>query len=84
MNHRTVMGAGVIGTAIAVLCCVTPLPWLALGAVGLSAWLAWADWIVLSAFAFFVALAAYGFYLRHKRAHAGCELAAKTTGTRHD
>jgi mercuric ion transport protein len=44
VNHRVVIGSGVIGAAITLICCTTSLLWVALGAVGLSAWLAWADW----------------------------------------
>ena len=53
-------GIGAIGVILAVLCC-TPLLAIVLGALGLSAWLAWSDYVVLPAFLAFLVLAVYGF-----------------------
>ncbi len=60
MSGRRLFGVGVIGSIVAALCC-TPLLAIALGALGLSAWLAWSDYVVLPALLVFLAVAAYGF-----------------------
>ena len=38
---------GIIGTIVAIVCCFTPALVLLLGAAGLSAWIGWADYILL-------------------------------------
>ena len=55
---------GVIGTVIVALCCFTPVLVVLLGAVGLSAWLGWLDYVLLSALAFFVALTVHAVWRR--------------------
>jgi mercuric ion transport protein len=60
MNGRRVFGVGVIGSIVAALCC-TPLLTIVLGALGVSAWLAWSDYVVLPVLLVFLAVAAYGF-----------------------
>ncbi len=62
-------GIGAIGSIVAVLCC-TPLLAIVLGALGLSAWLAWSDYVVLPAFLAFLALAVYGFTRWRRADHA--------------
>ena len=49
MNDRTLLRTGVVGSVVAALCCGTSVLALALGALGISAWLAWADYVVLLA-----------------------------------
>ena len=60
MINRALLGAGVAGSLIAAVCCFTPVLVLGLGAVGLSAWLAWADMVLFPALVIFLGLAAYG------------------------
>ena len=60
MNNRALLGAGVAGSVVAAVCCFTPVLVIGLGAVGLTAWLAWADMVLLPALAIFIGLAAYG------------------------
>ena len=57
-NNR-LLGAGVIGTAIAALCCFTPVLLVLLGAVGLGAMTGYLDYVLLPALAFFVGLTIY-------------------------
>ena len=47
MDDRGLLGTGIAGTAIAVVCCFTPALVILLGALGLSAWLAWLDFVLL-------------------------------------
>jgi len=59
MKDRTLLTTGIVGTIIAALCCFTPLLVIVLGAVGLSAWLGWLDYVLLPALAIFVAITVY-------------------------
>jgi len=62
MNDKTILKTGVIGTGIAAVCCFTPFLVVVLGAIGLSAWLAWLDYLLLPALGICIVIAAYGFY----------------------
>jgi len=69
MKDRTLIGTGATGTAIAAVCCFTPLLVVTLPAFGLAAWLGWIDYVLFPALAFFATLTAYGLY-RQRRAPA--------------
>ena len=56
MKDRTLLRTGVVGSAVAMICCFTPLLVVLLGVVGLSAWLGWLDYVLFPALALFVAL----------------------------
>ena len=56
---RKLLGIGVGGTVIAALCCFTPVLVVLLGAVGLTAWLAWLDFVLLPLLALFLVITAY-------------------------
>lgn len=62
MTDRKLLCAAVAGTALAALCCFTPALVLLLGALGMSAWLAWADFVLLPALLGGVALIGYALY----------------------
>ena len=64
---RKLIETGIVGTVIAALCCFTPVLVVLLGAVGLSAWLGWLDYVLLPALAFFVALTVYAVWRRQRR-----------------
>ena len=69
MNNRTLCGTGVAGTVIAAVCCFTPALVVILSALGLAAWLKWADYVLLPALVLFLAVSVYGLYrLRQERA----------------
>ena len=69
MSDKGLLTTGVIGTVIAALCCFTPFLVVLLGAVGLSAWLGWLDYVLLPALGIFVCLTAYAvFRLLRRRA----------------
>lgn len=55
-----------IGTAVAALCCFTPILIVLLGAVGLSAVLGWIDYVLLPALAFFIGLTVYAVWRRQR------------------
>ena len=62
MNDRALLRTGIIGSVVAAVCCGTPALAFVLGALGVSAWLAWADYVVLPALIAFMALTGYAFY----------------------
>ncbi len=72
MNDRNLLRTGIIGTVIAAICCFTPVLVILLGAVGLSAWLGWLDYVLFPALAIFLGLTGYAFYrLKRKPAAQG-------------
>ena len=71
MSDRSLIATGAIGAAIAAICCATPILAIALGAAGLTAWLAKADYILIPALFVFLGLAVYGIY-RQRKVDACC------------
>ena len=67
MNDKTLLGIGIGGTVFAAICCFTPFLVVLLGAIGLSAWLGWLDYVLFPALAFFIGLTIYAVYRRRKR-----------------
>ena len=70
MNDRTLLRAGLAGGLVAALCCGTPLLAVALGAFGLSAWLAWADYVLLPLLALCLGLVALALWRLRRHAPA--------------
>ena len=70
MNDRTLLGTGIAGTVIAAICCFTPALVILLGVVGLSAWLAWLDFVLLPLLALFIGITVVALVLRVKRGKA--------------
>lgn len=68
MKDTTIVKTGIVGSAFAAICCATPVLVVALGAIGLSAWLGWIDYVLLSALALFLGLTAYGLWRRNRAA----------------
>ena len=63
---------GLIGTAIAAVCCFTPLLVVALGAIGFSGLVGWwLDLILFPALFLFMAMAGYGLYRLRQQAEDG-------------
>ena len=65
-TDKKLLRTGIIGTVIAALCCFTPILVVVLGAVGLSAWLGWLDYVLFPALAVFITLTIYGLYRRQR------------------
>lgn len=65
MKNITIIRTGVIGSLIAAICCFTPAFVLLLGAIGLSAWIAWVDYILVPTLVLFMAITSYGWYFCH-------------------
>ena len=66
MSDRKLLGVGLGGSALAAICCFTPALVLLLGAFGLSAWLAWLDYVLLPALVLFLGLTAYALVRRRR------------------
>jgi len=69
MKQSTLLKTGIIGTAIATLCCFTPVLVIIFGAMGLSAWVGHLDGVLLPSLAFFFVLTIYAFF---KKKHGTC------------
>jgi mercuric ion transport protein len=65
MADRSLITTGAIGAALAAICCATPILAVVLGGIGLSAWLAKADYIVMPVLLLGIALVGLGLYRRH-------------------
>ncbi|GAB3680803.1 MerF mercury ion transport protein [Salinisphaera shabanensis T35B1] len=65
-RNNTLLGAGIVGTVIAALCCFTPVLVILFGVVGLSALVGYLDYVLLPALVFFLGLAVYAVYRREK------------------
>jgi len=74
MTDRTLLTTGVVGAAIAAVCCFTPILAIVFGAVGLTAWLAKADYVLIPALILCLGLAGFGLYrkrLRERQRYGG-------------
>ena len=70
MTDKGLLCTGAAGSIVAATCCFTPGLVLLLGAVGLSAWLAWLDYVLLPALIPFLGITVYAL-IRIQRAKAG-------------
>jgi mercuric ion transport protein len=60
MNDRSLITTGVIGAALAAICCATPLLAVVLGSIGLTAWLTRANYVLIPVLLLGVALVGLG------------------------
>jgi len=66
MKKSTLLKTGIIGTAIAALCCFTPALVILFGALGLSAWVGHLDAVLLPALGFFFVLTIYALFKKEQ------------------
>jgi mercuric ion transport protein len=64
MTDKGILKVGVIGAAVAALCCFTPVLVVLLGVVGLSAAVGWLDYVLIPTLLFFLGLTAYALWRR--------------------
>ena len=64
MNNNKLLATGLIGTAIAALCCFTPVLVILLGTVGLFAIAGYLDYVLLPALGIFLLITIYAFWKR--------------------
>jgi mercuric ion transport protein len=69
-GDRALIATGAIGATVTAVCCATPVLTVVLGAAGLTAWLAKADYVVIPALVISIGLVSLGLYLRHTGARA--------------
>jgi mercuric ion transport protein len=62
VRDRALLTTGVVGALVATVCCATPLLGLIFGAVGLTAWLAKADYVLIPALILCLGLIGFGVY----------------------
>lgn len=63
-GNRNMIAAGAVGAALAPICCATPLLAVLLGGLGLAAWIAKADYVVMPALLICLLLVGVGVYRR--------------------
>jgi mercuric ion transport protein len=80
VKHTAILRTGIVGSAIAAVCCATPILVIALGALGLSAWVGWVDYVAIPALALFLAITAYGLW-RWQRAADCCSSETRSSKT---
>jgi mercuric ion transport protein len=66
MNEQKLMRFGIAGTIVAIICCFTPILVIVFGAIGLSAYVAKLDFILLPALGFCIGILVYATWLRQK------------------
>ncbi len=64
MTNNQILCTGCGGTITAALCCFTPILVIGLGAVGLSAWLGWLDYVLFPMMFASLGIVAIALYLR--------------------
>jgi mercuric ion transport protein len=62
IKDRTLITIGALGALLAAICCATALLVVFLGVVGLTAWVANADYVLIPALTLCLALIALGLY----------------------
>jgi mercuric ion transport protein len=67
MGDRALITTGIVGAVLAAVCCATPLLAVLFGAVGLTAGLAKADYVVIPALILCLGLIAFGLYRARMR-----------------
>lgn len=66
MKDRDLLRTGLIGTAIAALCCFTPVLVILLGAAGLSALVGGLDFVLFPALAAFMGITIYALWRKQQ------------------
>ena len=64
MDDRRLLRKGIASSGVAAVCCFTPALVIMFGAVGLSAWLGWIDYMLFPALFASLGLVAHALYLR--------------------
>ncbi len=69
MKNRTSLRFGILGTAVALLVCFSPVVITLLGILGLSSWFGWIDSVFHVVFLLSIGLIIFGLYRmwQHKR-----------------
>ncbi len=84
LDDRTLITTGSVGAIIAGICCATPLLAVVFGVLGLTAWLATADYVAIAALLICLALVGIGLYRRRATAQACCNPAVPNKAINHE
>lgn len=76
MSSHALFRTGIVGTVVAALCCATPILGIALGAIGLSALAAKADYVLIPILVASLVLVGIGLYRRNASAPAVADCCA--------
>ena len=71
MSDKSLLCTGAAGSVIAAICCFTPALVILLGSLGLSAWLAWLDFVLLPVLVLFLGLTGFALLRMQRRYAAG-------------
>jgi mercuric ion transport protein len=83
VNHRALIATGGIGGSVAAICCATPILAIVFGALGLTAWLSKADYVLIPALLICLGLVGFGLYRSRVAARACCDpTAAQSSRTK--
>ncbi len=66
MNDKNLLRTGIVGSAVAALCCFTPILVIGIGVLGLSAAVGWLDFVLFPMLAGFLGLTGYALYRRRQ------------------
>ena len=72
-TNKKLLTTGITGTVVAALCCFTPVLVILFGAICLSAWLGWIDYVLFPALGIFVLLTIYAVYQRSRQSEASTD-----------
>jgi mercuric ion transport protein len=72
-TNKKLLTTGITGTVVAALCCFTPVLVILFGAIGLSAWLGWIDYVLFPALGIFVLLTIYAVYQRSRQSETSTD-----------
>jgi mercuric ion transport protein len=67
MRDGTLLMTGVVGAVVMAVCCVLPLLTVVFGAIGLTAWLANADYVVIPTLILCLGLIGFSLYRKQLR-----------------
>ncbi len=66
MNNSTLLKTGIIGTALAMVCCFTPALVILLGVIGLSSAVGYLDVVLLPVLGIFVLITIYALWKKQR------------------
>lgn len=72
MRSQRLFKAGACGAGVAAICCFTPFLVVVLPAIGLGAWLAWADYVLWPSLAIALLVMGYGWWATRRSQRARC------------
>lgn len=70
MDDKKLLHAGACSTGVTAICCFTPLLVVVLPALGLGAWLAWADYVLFPLLFASLGVVGYALWQRRRRLRA--------------